>query len=411
MRKSTRIRTLVVIAAVLAPLFVAAGNKGVLASVVAMVSSIHPVIAQLTGAIAPPVSDLGKISTDSTNVISLVTGTDGRIYAGTTNYGKLFAYDPSSGALSSLGQAVPGGTAVYALAPGADGKIYGGTNNNAFLFGYNPSSGTFVHPGQVVPNEMDVLSLIAAADGKIYGGTSPNAHLFRYQPGIGNLPVDLGMPVAGEAGIVGLGQTGNGLIYGATAPSGILFSYDPVSGAKQQVTSLGGKPTALAASGSSIYIGTSTGDLLAYSTGSGLQNLGKPSQDDLKIVSLTADSQGNVYGGTYPSARVFKYDPTARIFAVYSNPVEGEAAAYSLLVSVSGNLYWGTGGEGHLLKTGTQVELPTPTPQSTATPTPEPTATPVPLALPESTPTPGITPEPDALPYKIYLPLTLQSSN
>lgn len=384
MQKSVKAQALMVIAVLFTLLVLLVTGSDGIGSVLAFMVGMKPTIAHLTWAIAPPVTDLGRISAkNGAYVLSLAAGADGRIYAGTTNFGRLYCYEPVTGSIIDLGQGVPGGTSVRVLAVDRDGKVYGGTNNNAFLFGYSPATNKKTYPGQVVSGETDIMSLLAVADGKIYGGTGPNAHFFNFD---GGTPVDLGIPVRGETEIVGLGQSRDGLIYGATTPSGKLFSFNP-STKVVEVVSLGNIPTSVTGQGDSIYIGTTRGELLVYNRKDGLVNLGKPVPEDAKILSLAGDRQGNVYGGVYPSGRIFRYAPGDGLIAIYGNPAEGEAGVYSLAVA-GDRLYLGTGSEGHLLRSGTEVTLPLPAATHTPTETPAPTGTPTSVPPATSTPTP-----------------------
>lgn len=417
MFKPARAAVIMVIAAVLAPLILAAGKTGALASVFAMAATFVPLISQLSVPEAPPVNNLGRVSNSVTMRVTSLASAGGKVYLGTNNQGHLYSYDVISGTVD-LGQGEAGGQIIRALTVGSDGKIYGGTDNNAFLFGYSPVTGQKVtpSPGTVVGGENDVFALISAADGKLYGGTGPNAHLFRYTPISDTVPVDLGIPVPGQTNIVGLGQTNNGLIFGATEPItptefGKLFWYSPVTTTVIGVTSLGKTPTSLAVYGQNVYIGTSDGELLLYDGTGSLSNLGKPVEDSSRILCLTVDGDGNLFGGTYPSGKAFRYTPSTG-FMVYGNPVESETWIYSLVASGT-DLYLGTGSEGYLFKTGTQP-LPTPTATPTATLTPTETPVPVATAVPVSTSTPvplstpGSTPVPDEFPYKTYVPWALK---
>lgn len=92
-----------------------------------------------------------------------------------------------------------------------------------------------------------------------------------------------------------------------------------------------------------------------------LDDLGPAIPGETSIWGLVTDEQGNVYGGTYPNAKVFKFDPKTNSFTNYGTMVEGQGYVRSIAYS-DGIVYAGIGTVGHIVKldpvTGEKTELP-----------------------------------------------------
>ncbi|MFC3770529.1 cohesin domain-containing protein [Paenibacillus sp. GCM10012303] len=79
--------------------------------------------------------------------------------------------------------------------------------------------------------------------------------------------------------------------------------------------------------------------------------LGEPIPGEKSIWSLTVDDKGNVYGGTFQSGRVFKYDPVAKTFTDYGTMTAGQEYVRSLAYH-DGYIYAGVGTVGDVVKLG-----------------------------------------------------------
>lgn len=185
----------------------------------------------LSGAFA----DLGGIDAEFSMGNGLTIGPDGRVYGGTYPRAHFFVYDPATGVLTDEGQPLACENAVLALALGSDGLIYGGVQSSGHLFAYDPAPGTFADLGQAVDGQMRIMSLVPAGD-RLYGGTGnfpdfdPNAHLFEFHLATQSV-VDLGIPVPGELRLDSLVVGPQGTVYGGTALNGHFFSYEPAPAA------------------------------------------------------------------------------------------------------------------------------------------------------------------------------------
>ncbi len=162
------------------------------------------------------------IPPDESAITSLVFGTDGRLYGGTTGEkAHLFVLDPQWGHVVPLGF-IPGEKSIFhSLAPGLDNSIYIGTSL--------PMTGRPDARGK------DVAAAYSAYEG---------GHLYRFDAAQEansqkrmqiptpqrELPflTDLGIPVTGE-GIISLVR-GEGEIYGMTFPNGHFFVCDLETG-------------------------------------------------------------------------------------------------------------------------------------------------------------------------------------
>ena len=72
-------------------------------------------------------------------------------------------------------------------------------------------------------------------------------------------------------------------------------------------------------------------------------------QAETSIWGLVTDEQGNVYGRTYPNAKVFKFDPKTNSFTNYGTMVEGQGYVRSIAYA-DGIVYAGIGTVGHIVK-------------------------------------------------------------
>lgn len=77
--------------------------------------------------------------------------------------------------------------------------------------------------------------------------------------------------------------------------------------------------------------------LLRYSPDSGeMTNLGFGIPDDVVITNLVAGDDGNIYGGGYPSGKVFSYNTETEAFGDLGQAVDEEPFSYSRLFAVRG---------------------------------------------------------------------------
>ncbi len=101
-----------------------------------------------------------------------------------------------------------------------------------------------------------------------------------------------------------------------------------------------------------VYIGISDGGTYLYryfpETGS-VVNLGQAVNNAKSIWALTVDQDGNVYGGTFDSGKVFQYNPATNSFRDYGVMIEGRAYVRSIAYK-DGKVYAGIGTVGNLVE-------------------------------------------------------------
>ncbi|UNK17346.1 dockerin type I domain-containing protein [Paenibacillus sp. N3/727] len=112
----------------------------------------------------------------------------------------------------------------------------------------------------------------------------------------------------------------------------------------------------------SVYVGSTSNILYRYDSSSGkIEELGTPIPGEGGIWSMTLDDDGNVYGGTFPGGKIFKYDVTQKQFINFGSAVEGQQYVRSMAYH-NGSIYAGTGSTGHLIKmdptSGAKEEIP-----------------------------------------------------
>jgi len=94
-------------------------------------------------------------------------------------------------------------------------------------------------------------------------------------------------------------------------------------------------------------------------------NHGNPAPGEKSLWAMTTDEQGNVYGGTFQSGRVFKFDPKAGTFRDYGSMVPGQEYVRSMAY-YEGHIYAGIGSVGSVVKlnveTGEKTVISDPVP-------------------------------------------------
>jgi hypothetical protein len=291
----------------------------------------------------------------------------------------------------------PGESAITSLVVGSDGNLYGGTSGRrAHLFVLDPKWGHVFPLGHLPGQESIFHAMAAAPDGSIYIGTSllnqgridergkdvllrykgyAGGHVFRFEPAkeLQNRPrmqtpdpsrplpfaADLGVPVAGE-GVVSL-IYGNGALYGVTFPGGHFFVMDlktgktvdkgPICGAPLNEEPFRSIPRALVLDAKGRVWGTGDyGALFDYSPGTGdlTQHADRriPSEmgREYKAIvdAMVLNRDGTIYGGT-SDGFIFRFDPEAMTIQNLGKPI-WQQRIRGLAFSQDGDL-WGVGGE------------------------------------------------------------------
>ncbi|NEA31643.1 hypothetical protein [Streptomyces sp. SID13031] len=305
------------------------------------------------------VEDLGRPIASESYLWDLTTDEQGNVYGGTYPNGKVFRYDAATGAVRDYGQITPGQPYIKSIGY-AGGKIYTGSLPDAHLAELDPVTGTVTEipapPGLPSPIGIPVNDL-NAQDGKLYAriATAYPGPLFVYdlatRAWTDEIPAAHGLDLSpsGDSGeiyliqkselkrydpatkaLTGTGLTFTGRIQNArsigwaelglpdypgksivgTLWRGELFHYNPQTGKSEILQSAvrrepidilsvaGGKDTVYA--GGFLNGGVS---LVNPSTGAAVFN--RFSQ----VEALMEASDGKVWIGAYPEARLYSYDP------------------------------------------------------------------------------------------------------
>ncbi len=140
------------------------------------------------------------------------TASDGSIYIGSYNNGRLYRYEPAADRMTDLGQPIPGEGLIYHLVPGENGVIYGGTYPNSHLFSYSPTEGV-VDFGRMDPTEKYVRSVAYDHDhGYLFAGIGARAGLIRVDLETGERTNILPDSLAGYAFVYDLDYVGGKLM-------------------------------------------------------------------------------------------------------------------------------------------------------------------------------------------------------
>lgn len=118
----------------------------------------------------------------------LAEGADGKIYVATYPEGRIYTYDPQAQQFAAQPEYPGDGRGILSLVRGSDGKIYGGTEyediaseDHELIIRFEDGS------YHVIPWacgwEDAVTALACGKNGRLYGGTGPFGYFFEYEPG------------------------------------------------------------------------------------------------------------------------------------------------------------------------------------------------------------------------------------
>jgi outer membrane protein assembly factor BamB len=306
------------------------------------------------------VADLGRPIASESYIWRLTTDEQGNVYGGTYPNGKVFRYDATTGAVRDYGQIIPGQPYVKSI-DYANGKIYTGSLPDAHLAELDATTGKVTEipspPGLPTTTSVSVYDLNTRA-GKLYAriASAYPGPLFVYdiasRTWTDQIPDAHGLDVSppGDSGEVYLIQkselkrydpatktlTGTGLTFTGriqntraigwaelglpdypgrsivgTLWRGELFRYNPQTGKSEifqsavrrepiEILSVaGGKESAYAG-------GFLNGGVSVVNPSTGAAVFHRFSQ----VEALMEASDGKVWIGTYPEARLYSYDPT-----------------------------------------------------------------------------------------------------
>ena len=112
----------------------------------------------------------------------LVTGTDGKVYIGTSSNAHMMRINWQEHKIDDLGKPIASEQYIWGLAVGSDKKIYGCTYPNAKLFRFDHESGDSEDLGRLVPDEMYARTIASSENGFVYIGIGMvKRHLIAYE--------------------------------------------------------------------------------------------------------------------------------------------------------------------------------------------------------------------------------------
>ncbi|TDD68325.1 hypothetical protein E1262_16085 [Jiangella aurantiaca] len=103
-------------------------------------------------------------------------GQDGSVYVGTYGAPGLYRWT-AAGGVEALGNPIAGETFVWDVSVADDGQVYGGTSPGGKLFGFDPATGAFRDFGRLSPIHAYVRSVAVHGD-TIFAGTENPAAVF-----------------------------------------------------------------------------------------------------------------------------------------------------------------------------------------------------------------------------------------
>ncbi|GIH19742.1 PQQ-binding-like beta-propeller repeat protein [Rugosimonospora africana] len=170
---------------------------------------------------------------DADGSYTVVAGTDGSLYAGAYDNGRLYRVSADGATVTDLGQPLADQTFLWDLAVAPDGRLFGVTYPGARLFAYDPAGGG-VHDYGAVTADTTQARTVEVVGATVYVGTMTPAHLFAIDAASGaktELPLPSGVDAATQS-IFDVNAAG-GLLYvriGTDIKYSPLYALDPATG-------------------------------------------------------------------------------------------------------------------------------------------------------------------------------------
>lgn len=303
--------------------------------------------------LGPAVETLTQTSTPA--VWRLAVDTNGNVWAGTGNEGKVLKVDRSGNASTAFDATE---LEVHALAPGANGTMFIGTSPDGKVYKITPDGKSTVF---FDPEDKYIWSLLVAPDGSVYAGTGDKGKVYKITPdGKGSVYFETGSTHATTlawdpkgALLVGTSSPGRVIRVDAAGKGFVLLesSYKEIHSIR--VSSAGSVyATAVGSGGSSSSESseksTSSTDTSSTPTASVSTEVTVTAIGDAAIVvpssggqAQTRSSSGNAKGAIYRIA------PDGDWTEVWTSP---DDAPYDLVIEPNGSLLVATGDKGKLYR-------------------------------------------------------------
>ncbi|SCL73068.1 hypothetical protein GA0070606_6436 [Micromonospora citrea] len=157
-------------------------------------------------------------------------GTD--LYVGTYEPGDLYRIDTTGTGVTKVADVSPD-RYIWALDTAPDGVVYGGTYPGGRVFSYDPATGATRDYGVAVPGEQYVRSIAVDAT-TIYAGVGAHAHLIAIDRATG-AKRDILPPEYADRTFVGTLALENGLLAAALSPTGTMLLIDTANPSRYEV--------------------------------------------------------------------------------------------------------------------------------------------------------------------------------
>jgi len=179
---------------------------------------------------------------------------------------------------------------IWCLVQDSQGNVYAGTGDNGKIFKITPEGDVsllFDSP------ETDIFSLIVDAEDNIYAGTSPDGIIYRIKHG----QVPETFFNSGEKYVWSMALDNTGNLYAGTGMAGKLYKITPDGEGKVIYDSEDSHIKCLLSSGDNIYAGTE-GSGIIYKVSADGKVFVVYDTSEREICCLAADMHGNIYAAT-----------------------------------------------------------------------------------------------------------------
>ena len=301
----------------------------------------------------PQTDEAVEVKLGSSGGYGCCVGSDGALYIGGVGPGNMYRYDPATGELINVGGSKTGATYIWATAASEDGKVYGACYPTCNVIEYDIATRTLTDLGRMDDKEKYCRSICVAQDGKVWVGIGTHARLVVLDPKSGERTNVLPEKYRAGSSCYDLGVSGKYVFASIIRHPYTLLVFDAET--QQVVADLGAAPDSVwwmntkgAAPGEAYLYSLPNGDLYHYNVATGkltlkAESLGQCDRviDDryvhgindqdyflydlqegkylsrrklseagegMAVYTLTAASDGNLYGSTYINQHIFRYD-------------------------------------------------------------------------------------------------------
>ncbi|WP_157574243.1 PQQ-binding-like beta-propeller repeat protein [Jiangella muralis] len=240
--------------------------------------------------------------------VSAVSGTD--VYVGTYTPAKLFRVDTVTGTAEEILTAGGSGAVVYALTVAPDGMVYAGTfeSSGGRIFAYDPATGAVTDLGVTVPGQ-DYVRALVSDERYLYAGIGSAASLVRIDRATLEV-TDLTPPDLAGATFVSSLALHDGVLLGGISPRGQLLALDTADPSRYELVQAPAETFVVAVTGGepgrAYFAARPSGTLYGYDLWSGTaEALAVPAPE--KAASGLTFHDGRVWG--LVDGLAYAYDP------------------------------------------------------------------------------------------------------